>query len=334
VNDELPVSDWTVQKQEAYRRYLTVECAIVAQIQRKYPSWGRWFYFELTAGPGLLQSNGQFIKGSPIIALEIFRQTPGLSVDCLLVEQNPIYAEQLHNAIMALIGTWTVIERSRVRINIKCFDHRELLKWRGLASAGSLGFVYWDGLGRDIYPTHELRNWLGCYTRHDLLIMGSSTAQKRTGRARFDRMLLTVPRKEVWISEPNGNWEWIFALGTGWSPLPSKFSAAGIVLHPWNSPKGKEIRDTLGTTRNQRRDRSQMPLWTEYQTYEEYLRHPRFLAVRAEAFKRAGGRCERCGAIATEPHHLRYPPWGEFDTVDDLLVVCHDCHCWIEGKES
>jgi hypothetical protein len=69
-----------------------------------------------------------------------------------------------------------------------------------------------------------------------------------------------------------------------------------------------------------------------YHNYAEYLRHPRFRAVRAIAFKRANGRCERCGAIATEVHHLRYPPWGEFDVPANLLVVCHKCHCQIEGK--
>lgn len=75
-----------------------------------------------------------------------------------------------------------------------------------------------------------------------------------------------------------------------------------------------------------------------YRTYAEYLRHPQFLAVRAEAFRRAGGRCEhirdgqRCNRRATEPHHLRYPPWGSFDGPENLLVVCHECHCEIEGK--
>jgi hypothetical protein len=72
-----------------------------------------------------------------------------------------------------------------------------------------------------------------------------------------------------------------------------------------------------------------------YRTYAEYLRHPRFLAVRREVFERAGGRCERCGARPpTEPHHLRYPPWGAFDIPTNLLAVCHRCHCDIHGKAN
>lgn len=51
--------------------------------------------------------------------------------------------------------------------------------------------------------------------------------------------------------------------------------------------------------------------------------------------KQADYVCQRCyQAKATEVHHLRYPKWGTFDTVDNLLPVCHQCHCEIHGKES
>ena len=72
-----------------------------------------------------------------------------------------------------------------------------------------------------------------------------------------------------------------------------------------------------------------------YRTYSEYLQHPRYRSVRAEALKRAGGVCEHCKARpVTEVHHLQYPPWGTFDTVDNLLAVCHECHCEIHGKDD
>ena len=69
-----------------------------------------------------------------------------------------------------------------------------------------------------------------------------------------------------------------------------------------------------------------------YSSYREYLRHPRFRAARAEAMRRARGRCKRCGATATEVHHDHYPPWGDFDKPEDLEPVCHACHCEIHGK--
>lgn len=36
----------------------------------------------------------------------------------------------------------------------------------------------------------------------------------------------------------------------------------------------------------------------------------------------------------TEVHHLQYPPWGTFDVIENLLAVCHECHCTIHGKEA
>ena len=71
-----------------------------------------------------------------------------------------------------------------------------------------------------------------------------------------------------------------------------------------------------------------------YRTYAEYLAHPRFRAIRAEAMERAGGMCQRCGkAKATQVHHLCYPPWGTFDVVENLQPVCYRCHCEIHGVE-
>lgn len=70
-----------------------------------------------------------------------------------------------------------------------------------------------------------------------------------------------------------------------------------------------------------------------YRTYREYLKHPTFLAVRAQVVERAGGICERCNARPmTEVHHLRYPKWGTFDVPGNLIAVCHPCHCEIHGK--
>jgi hypothetical protein len=70
-----------------------------------------------------------------------------------------------------------------------------------------------------------------------------------------------------------------------------------------------------------------------YQTYDEYLRHPLYRIARSVAMERANGICERCGhALATETHHQKYPAWDTFDTPSNLLAVCHPCHCEIENK--
>jgi 5-methylcytosine-specific restriction endonuclease McrA len=74
-----------------------------------------------------------------------------------------------------------------------------------------------------------------------------------------------------------------------------------------------------------------------YNDYSEYLRHPLFRMARAIAFRRAGGKCEDCGAPATEVHHFqpapnKYPVWGAFDTPGNLRVICHECHSREHGK--
>jgi hypothetical protein len=70
-----------------------------------------------------------------------------------------------------------------------------------------------------------------------------------------------------------------------------------------------------------------------YRTYREYLKHPRFRAIRAKVFQRADGVCERCETRPpTEPHHLWYPRWGMFDVPGNMIAVCHPCHCEIHEK--
>lgn len=71
-----------------------------------------------------------------------------------------------------------------------------------------------------------------------------------------------------------------------------------------------------------------------YHNYAEYLQHPHFRRIRAEAMKRAHWKCQRCGGRATQVHHLRYPPWGTFDVVENLQPICYRCHCAIHGKEE
>jgi len=66
----------------------------------------------------------------------------------------------------------------------------------------------------------------------------------------------------------------------------------------------------------------------EYSNYQEYLRHPRFRAIRITVMMRAGGVCEDCKEKpASEVHHLRYPKWGTFDVPENLVAICHSCHC-------
>jgi len=64
-----------------------------------------------------------------------------------------------------------------------------------------------------------------------------------------------------------------------------------------------------------------------YSNYGEYLSHPIFLAAVESAKQRSRCLCEKCGSkTKTEPHHIRYCKWGEFDPPENLLMLCRECH--------
>ena len=65
-----------------------------------------------------------------------------------------------------------------------------------------------------------------------------------------------------------------------------------------------------------------------YSSYAEYLRLPAFRRVCEQVRNRSKGNCEKCGhRSATEVHHVAYCKWGEVDTKENLMHVCHKCHC-------
>lgn len=70
----------------------------------------------------------------------------------------------------------------------------------------------------------------------------------------------------------------------------------------------------------------------EYRTYQEYLQHPKFKEIRQKAMIQANWICQDCQQnIATEVHHIKYPRWGTFDDVSNLIPLCHNCHCKRHG---
>lgn len=60
--------------------------------------------------------------------------------------------------------------------------------------------------------------------------------------------------------------------------------------------------------------------------YERYLRTPKWHTTRAAAIRRAGGKCQRCGAVeGLEVHHRTYARLGR-ERPEDLVVLCRRCH--------
>lgn len=61
-------------------------------------------------------------------------------------------------------------------------------------------------------------------------------------------------------------------------------------------------------------------------TYSEYLQSSLWRKKRNEALRRAGHKCEQCGATRSlEVHHLNYDRLGR-ERPSDLKVLCVKCH--------
>ena len=68
--------------------------------------------------------------------------------------------------------------------------------------------------------------------------------------------------------------------------------------------------------------------------YDLYLRCPHWRTTRAAALRRAGHRCESCGAVETlQVHHLTYKRLRR-ELPTDLKVLCRVCHMETHGLET
>ena len=62
-------------------------------------------------------------------------------------------------------------------------------------------------------------------------------------------------------------------------------------------------------------------------TYQEYLRSPQWKRLRRETVDAYGGRCIKCRwGDNLDVHHIKYPDRWENDSMNNLTVLCHDCH--------
>lgn len=290
-----------------------------------------YLYADLYAGPGHLEFGGRQFLGSPLIVAETAARV-GLPVEALLFEKEATTAVRL----TAAVGEWPA---ARV-LHGRC--EAEFGAWLDLngRQPTRYGLVYSDPI-RDEIPHALLRKAATLLPKVDLLSYVSATQYKRRRGVDPTRALLAehvavVPKKVVLIREPIGAWQWTFVLWSNWVDFP-EWRRRGF--YRLDSRDGTRVLDRLTLTDKERRASANVELPFDsspaYATYAEYLRHPRFLAVRAKVFERAKGVCERCGLRPPrDPHHLRYPPWGEFDVPENLIAICRQCHCEIHGKAS
>lgn len=338
------ISDETEPKEADFRGILRMHVSICKSILSRYGG-PPYLYVDLYAGPGNLEYEGREFQGSPLVTQDELVKA-GLDHESVHFERDPAVAGELQEALLVprSLLWWPEPESTHVLAEACQEGFPRWLRKAG-RQPNRYGLVYADPI-RDEIPVALLNRAAELMPRVDLLSYVSATQYKRRRKADLKRNgasalpllsdhISAVNKRFAVIRRPRDAWQFTFILWSNWASLP-EWKAADF--YRLDSEAGRQILDRLDLTGPEHHKKVNTPLPFEpepYRTYAEYLRHPRFLEIRAEVFKRAGGLCERCGKRPpTEPHHLRYPPWGTFDVPENMIAVCHQCHCEIHGKAA
>jgi len=65
--------------------------------------------------------------------------------------------------------------------------------------------------------------------------------------------------------------------------------------------------------------------------YKEYLEGKHFQSVRTKTLKLSNGRCQRCGDLADDCHHVTYRSLKHEVPGVDVVAVCRPCHRFLSG---
>jgi HNH endonuclease len=68
-------------------------------------------------------------------------------------------------------------------------------------------------------------------------------------------------------------------------------------------------------------------------THREYLQSPLWRSIRLKAIEHYGEICGKCGGYGNDVHHLTYDRVGGEELLEDLQVLCRDCHEAIHAME-
>lgn len=325
-------SQATKAKQEALAYFISAHSKVVRVIQEKHPWAGPYCYIETNAGCGW--NHKVDIPGSPLVALRAFASHPTLRVESLFIEKNKESALQLAYAVEANGGCKSMVVTA---------DHCVALPMIAIPPK-SYGLVYADPNALVDSPEEALHTFfLRPETKKiDVLINLDGhmrrrviAAQRAGNPGNYDdlrRLMRRVGKKHWWIRQPHNcpGSKWTFLFGSNFPKINIQgLGKVDLPMFPVESEKGQKILvDLMGEHLPGKTSSSHSP----YRTYQEYLRHPRFMAVRQLVLNRNGGLCELCNSFeATEVHHRVYPQWGTFDDPAALVSICHPCHCYVHG---
>jgi len=340
------ISAETERKERHFRGIMQMHATACKNLVRD--SGTPYFYCDLYAGPGHLRYKGRGFDGSPLIARDTITRA-GFPYEAVHFDEDAAVTGQLAEVLYVPASLLdTPDPDGSPIITGRCQDSYPAWLDSVPGSRDRLGLAYSDPIG-DPVPVDLLNATAAKFPRVDLLAYVAANSQyKRKGGSTRTRFLAddiaAVRKSVVLIRRPFTAFQWTFILWTNWAQVPT-WEKEGF--YRLDSEIGRQILDRVNLTEREQHEKANTPLFGErrylppepgdlpYRSYAEYLRHPRFLAVRAQVFERAAGRCERCGERPpADPHHLRYPPWGAFDVPSNLIAICHECHCEIHGKAA
>jgi len=76
-----------------------------------------------------------------------------------------------------------------------------------------------------------------------------------------------------------------------------------------------------------------MRLSVNQELHREYLKSPLWKSIRQKALDHYGSVCGKCGKEGRDVHHLTYKRWGGSELINDLQVLCRECHSAIHAIE-
>ena len=323
--------EYTPLKIEHLRSIFTMHVDLTVAVMRRNRYFNQdYHYIDATAGPGRCPELD--LPGSPVVFHEI-AASRGLHYQCDLIELR----QENCNSLSASLAQYT---NSNGTTQIHCGDYAKMLPTLAAPNQKQLGLIFIDPSGQP--PDFDsIGKALQHRPKMEVLFYLSATNLKRCYQHTSKRLAdyMRVLHKNKWlIREPVGQHQWTFLLGSN-TDLFKSYKKIGF--YRLDSPEAQRIFSVLNLPQDELNHSSQLSLLfpeadVPYKTYEEYLQHSRYLAVRQLAIDRSGGDCELCEKRpVTEVHHIEYPKWGTFEkNADKLLALCHRCHCLIHGKEN
>lgn len=349
--DTYGYGNFTIKKFSDFDDFIKSYLAIAKSVINKYKE-KCWFdpefhYIDMNAGPGILpdlyNNQGDLVVkagtfGSPFAftrwAEKYWGEENELKYRVDFIEQNPelcamLYRNMKNNPLSKGGGQWHVGDHDTHLPQIL----EKKIKWK-------FGLIYHDPNNGQV-NFDAIRYCVQMRPKYEILINLPGALFKRSPEHYQQEVLLSDHingLKDVWMIKdlaPGDKHQWTFLLGTDFTQMKD---FENIGMYSLGRPKGAKIFERVNLSKRQQQRRYQPALPIEmpaYSTYEEYLAHPKFRAIRKQAMESVNYICQQCQqARATQVHHLRYPPWGEFDEPENLMPICCPCHCKIHGKEE